>query len=617
MNYINNNIDNTSIIKSNSNHRLTNFDNDEGLLKEERLSNKLTLRKKKLNEILSNKRGINTAKDPILFTTGDSNKISYTKKDFLTGKIYDCLKNAFCIKKKQDLKSILFGLCLFFQDKSNNSEEIMNIILKADSSYNIQNNIRNISFPLVKLILEIGLDTDDKMIYIYSFNFLLHISYISNDFCKEIATEKIVIEIFNKLIFFYPLFVQNKNINLPVNELFYDNIVFLGLVQEIKAGEAEAYYIGGNILTILGNLYLSVDTYEIFNSIKFYEKIFYLVTIFIIDSENDEKYLKYCYDYLETLVWLLYIFLAKDEKIVVNYYEKLLTIIPNILNYITSLYFTEEVDLLEKIIFLMELICDINETFKKSILDLDGIKILINLFEYLLDNTSDINDNNDISFDNGYKFEIKLTPEITDRILGILINIFTLDAKNFKNVDFTEFVLVFEKLFDIYKLEHSNHFHIQKNLMTLLSNVACLNNIDILENKIFLNRNIMNNLFKYYNQYHKVNVLVFIDNIMVKQNKKVREFVLDMGGFDAVKRNICDYSLEKDIVKYSIKTLFDIIKEEKAFNIRLLFDKIYNTSIPDKIKEIAFNKDILENMENIIKSLVLDFEKYEKSFESK
>ena len=611
---MNNNNEFTSKIKSITNNRLTNFNNDEEIIKEERLLNKLSLRKKKLHEILYNKRGINANNNPILFTTGDSNKISYTKNDFLTGKIFDCLKVAFYSKNKQDLKNILYGLCKFSQDKNYNKTEIINILLKTDSSYNIQNSIKRICFPLVKLILEIGLNTDDKIIYIYSFSFLLHMSYLSNDLCKDLATEGIITEIFNKLIYFYPLFIQNKTINLPINELYYDNIVFLGLVQEIKAGEAEAYYVGGQILSILGNLYLSVDKHEIFNSIKFYEKIFYLMTIFIIDNENNEKYLKYCYDYLETLVWLLSIFLEKDDKFVVIYYEKILNIIPNILNYITALYFTEETDLLEKIIFLMQMFSKINENFKKTIVELDGIKIIINLFGYLLDNNSYIND---INVDNSDNVEIKITPEITDRILCIFINLFMIQSKYFENVDFSEFVLVFEKLFDIYKLEHNNQYNIQKNLLKLLTNIACLNNIDILVNKIFLNKNIINNLFKYYNQSHKVIVLVYIDNIMVKQDKKVREFVLDMGGFDTVKSNICDYNSGKDIVKYSIKTLFDIIKEEKAFNIRLLFEKIYNTPIPDKIKEIAFNKDIPEDMENIIKSLVLDFEKYEKSFEIK
>jgi tRNA(His) 5'-end guanylyltransferase len=76
--------------------------------------NKLSLRKKKLHEILYNKRGINANNNPILFTTGDSNKISYTKNDFLTGKIFDCLKVAFYSKNKQDLKNIF--LIFFFGD---------------------------------------------------------------------------------------------------------------------------------------------------------------------------------------------------------------------------------------------------------------------------------------------------------------------------------------------------------------------------------------------------------------------------------------------------------------------------------------------------------------------
>ena len=38
------------------------------------------------------------------------------------------------------------------------------------------------------------------------------ISFISNDFCKEFINEKILNEIFNKLIYFYPIFIQDKNI---------------------------------------------------------------------------------------------------------------------------------------------------------------------------------------------------------------------------------------------------------------------------------------------------------------------------------------------------------------------------------------------------------------------
>ena len=601
-------MNNNSKINSLNSLTLSKFIKEEETLKEERLENKLSLRKKKIQEILSIKRGIKSKNNSIIFRTENSKEISYSKNDFLSGKVYDTLKNAFYTKNNYELKNILIGLCSFINNKNINSVEIINLLSKTNSSYNNRNNVNNINnikLPLVKLVLEIGINTNEKIIYIYSFNFLLTISYISNEFCKEILTEKIITDILDKLVNFYPKFIQNKIINFNINEFCNDNIVFLRKNQKMEAEEAEAYYFGGQILKLLGNLYLSADNYDIFNSIKLYDKVFYLITVFIMDNEKNEKYLKICYKYLDTLLWLICAFLLKDEKIVVNYYDKILNILPNILNYIVALYYTDEVDLLEKNIFLLEIICDVNKNFTETILRLNGIKIISNLFEYLFND----NINSDIDED----LEIKLTPEITDRIIGIFINVFTLDSKFFENVDFSEFIEVFIKLFDIYKLEYYN---IQKKLLILMANMVCLNNIDILINKIFLNSSIMNNLFKYYNRFHKLKVLVFIDNVIFKQNKKVREFVLDIGGFDTIKNNICNYIVEKQIAKYSIKILFDIIIGKKAFNFKLLFDKIYNTSIPEKIKEINFNKEIVEGMENEIKLLIFDFEIYEKSLES-
>ena len=61
-----------------------------------------------------------------------------------------------------------------------------------------------------------------------------------------------------------------------------------------------------------------------------------------------------------------------------------------------------------------------------------------------------------------------------------------------------------------------------------------------------------------------------------------------------------------------------MIQKEKGFNIRLFFEKIYNTAIPEKIKEIALNINIDENndeneYENKIKNILYDFEVYENS----
>lgn len=582
-------------IKENGINKINFSEKEEESFKEEKLTNRLTLRKKKLQEKLYNKRGIKLINNFHFANNKNNDKIIFSKEDFLTGELYDNLNNAYKTKNENEIIKILYGLICFSKDKQYNNIEIMNILIRADSSFNIQNNIKSRYFPLAFLVLEIGINTNNKIIYLYSLNFLLNISFISNDFCKEIINEKILNEIFNKLIYFYPLFIQDKNIGDN-----YNNI--LGIYQEGTSEEATAFFFGSQILKLLGNLYLSVDSYEIFKSIKFYEKIFYLLSVFFLDNEN-EKYLKYQYEYLDTLLWLLYIIFIKDENISINYSENIFNLIPNLLDYIIALYYTDEVELLEKIIFLIEIISDINKNYLEKIVELDGIKILTNLFEYLFSNEN---------------VEIKLTPEITDRILGIFINIFTIDSKYFKNFDFSQFSMVYEKLFSMYKFEHSNFYHIQNNLLLILSNIACLNNNEQLICKFIMNNNIINDLFKCYNQYHKLKILLFIDNIMVKQSKRVRDYIMTMGGFDIVKNDLCEYNgNDKNIMKLNIQTLFDIIKAEKPFNNKLLFEKLYNTPIPDKIKEIASNKDLLDESEEIIKSLILDFEKYEKSFENK
>ena len=117
---------------------------------------------------------------------------------------------------------------------------------------------------------------------------------------------------------------------------------------------------------------------------------------------------------------------------------------------------------------------------------------------------------------------------------------------------------------------------------------------------------------------------------METQSKKVRDFILDLGGFEIIKNNICqNKEINIEIMKISIKALYQLIKAEKSNNIRLLFAKMYFTAIPDKIKELVFDKDINndnnnenfienenENISFIFKSLINDFEIYEKSLEN-
>ena len=444
------------------------------------------------------------------------------------------------------------------------------------------------------LILKIGLNTKNKLTYLYSFNLLLNLSVISNEFCKGITNEININEILEKLIYFYPLFGKFERIN--------NNNKFIG-VNINEDEKAESYYFGSQILKLLGNLFVSCDIYESFEALDFYEKIFYLLSVFNLDYDN-KVHLSLRYDYLDTLIWLIYLFFIKVENISIKYYDIIINLIPKLLHYIRALYYTNETELLNKILYIIEYLSDNNDKFIKKIIDCDGIKILINLFGYLF------NSNNDAG-------EIKITHDIVDRIIIIFANISTLDSIYFKNIDFSLFALVFEKLFSIYKMDYNNLYNIQSNLVLILSNLACYNDIEDIINKLLMNNKIINDLFNYYYKDNPKQVLLFIDNIMRKQHKQVRDNILNMGAFDIIRKNICDFNGDKNnYIIESIKVLYNLIKAEKSFNIRLLFEKLYKTSIPEKIKQIIFNKDFPEDIEEIIKLIINDFEKYEKSLEN-
>ena len=306
---------------------------------------------------------------------------------------------------------------------------------------------------------------------------------------------------------------------------------------------------------------------------------------------------------MDTLIWLVLIILNKVDNIVILYSDKLVNIISNLIKIVRTFYYTNETESLNRIIYSIDILCDISDEIKIKIVDFEGVQNLINLFGYLF-----INDKNSC--------EIILTSEIILRILNIFINIFTLNSKDIKNIDYSQFGIVLEKLFSVYKMHHSNHYDIQSNLLTLLSNLACFNDIEEIINKILMNNNIIKDLFNYYNKYHKTEVLSFLQNIMIIQHKKVRDFILNMGGFEIIKNNICEYNEDcPNIIEKSISSLYYLIKAEKSFNIRTLFQKLYNTSIPDKIKEIYSDINLSTETEELIKLIIDDCEKYEKSLE--
>ena len=552
---------------------------------ENRISFKLSLRKKKLKEMVyENRKNFYLSHQAQDFDFNNINKFhdnsDCNNKDkflcndeyILSGKLYDKLNDSYKSKNELSLRNILNSLGCFINDKKKNHLEFEDILLKANSSYNIKNNIKNEYFPLGHLLLNILFQANDKIVYIYCLNFLLYFSSVFDIFCKEISNERNVNNIFQKLIDFYPFICEIKK-----TEKIYE---ILNINNDIKPEVAEAYKYGSQTLQLLGNIFISSESYKCFESIKFYEKVFYLLIVFDLEYEHKTN-IKYRIDYLDTLSWLIFLILKNVENIDINYKDTICKIIPLILNNINILNSSEEIDIIEALIDLLEFISEINNIFCQKIFESNGINILTNKIDYLFNNHH-IND------------EDKSKDDILDNILNIIINIFLLDSCYLKYFDYSQFIKTFENLFNYFKVNHSEeNIIIEKQLIHLLSVLACFDDIQQIINGILLNQNIISNLFKVYYEKDESMTLLFIDNIMIKQKREVRNFILDMGAFDILKNNILNYN-EKNIkmVKSSINILFKIIKVEKGINDKSFLEKIYNTSIPDKIKELYSNNII-------------------------
>ena len=463
-----------------------------------------------------------------------------------------------------------------------------------DSSYNIKNNLKKENFPLGNLILKITINSNDKIVYIFCLSYLLYFTSIFDDFNKEISNEKNLNEIFDKYINLYPFITENNKKNENYYKIFKIN-------NDEKPEFYEAYKFGTQTLKMLGKILLSINSYESFESIHFYEKIFYLLNIFYLEFEHKEcLYVRI--DYLKTLIWLIYVFFKHIENFGIKYKEEILNSIISLLDFIKILYSSDEIDILEDIIELLEYISDISNDFSQKIFEYKGVNILSNIINTFFKN-------NYININNEDKKNISIN-NIINRILYIIINIFLLDDNLLINIDYSNFYMAFEKLFFFYKDNHIKQNDIQEKIVHLLGILACFENNEGIIQLFLSNENIIVNLFQYYYEFNKLETLLFIDNIMIKQEKNVRNFIIEKGGFDIIIKNICEYDNDKEVLNSSIKILFKLLEYEKDDKYKIYLEKIYKTSVPDKIKELYNNNKISKN--EMIITIINNFENYEK-----
>ena len=568
------------------------------IFNEQRNLNKLSLRKKKLNDILFFKRNNDTYNINAINTiSNDINNNKYINNNFVYFDLYFNLKNSFDSKNEHNILNILNSFSVFIKSNNITEKEFEESLLKFD--YNINNNeiLLKEKYSFAFLLFNIGIYTKNKYIYIHCFTHLLNFSFISDDFCKEILTISNINIIYAKLIYFYPIFNLNN----------FDNFN--------SSQKVESFYMGGQIFRFLGNLYISSSNNEVFKQIDFYKKIIDLIFILNIDEINIKYNIIY-FEFLETLIWILTLFSEKEENFKYEYKIELSKIIPKFLDDIKLLYFSKSFDIIEKILELFTILSDDNPDLIKKFVEGNGFQILLDLIISLFDE----NINNDVNQ--------KLYKNIIDKILDILNTIISKETKYFKNFnDYSTLSIVIEKL--IINFNPKNDFKQQRKLIKILSNLALFNDINDIIAKILLNKNIIKELFQNYYLYHKLDIIVFISNVIEKQSKNVRDFFIENGAFEIIKNNICnDICKDNRIIKLSIKILYQIIKEEKSYDIKLLFEKIYNTAIPDKIKNLVNDNNINNNLDNdifinksnekisdIFNNLINDFEKYEKTLD--
>ena len=398
---------------------------------ESRINFRLSLRKQKIKEKIALQRIPELIIDLKGLKCENIKKILYTDEDILSGKIYDDLESSYKNKNDYNLRNSLNGLGIILKEKAKNDYENIEYIIKVDSSYNIKNNLKKENFPLGNLILKITINSNDKIVYIFCLSYLLYFTSIFDDFNIEISNEKNLNEIFDKYINLYPFITENNKKNENYYKIFKIN-------NDEKPEFYEAYKFGTQTLKILGNIFLSINSYESFESIHFYEKIFYLLNIFYLEFEHKEcLYVRI--DYLKTLIWLIYVFFKHIENFGIKYKEEILNSIISLLDFIKILYSSDEIDILEDIIELLEYISDISNDFSQKIFEYKGVNILSNIINTFFKN-------NYININNEDKKNISIN-NIINRILYIIINIFLLDDNLLINIDYSNFYMAFEKLF--------------------------------------------------------------------------------------------------------------------------------------------------------------------------
>ncbi len=511
---------------------------------------KLSLRKKKVNKFLMEKRNIiNTEIQNNYVNDSSFSNIDEKFQIIKNGRIISFLEES--IKEKDENKIIFYLLLILeYLKKNDNKFEEKNILININQSNSISN-------LLIQLLI-----TSDKIsiLYFSSFN-LIQLTYFSNDLCEYLKQNiSILINIINKFITYYP---EN--------------------------------YLLSNIYNIFGNLFDNENDYELLLKTNFFHSLFLSIQLFNIEDYSIENF-----SYLESLMWILMKFLEKQDNKKIDLIQNLIESIPKIIQIIRMFYYSNDTGLLHQLLQNIYIISNLEDELIKVIYESGIIMNICNLFEYLF---TEFPQNENL---------IILDCDCVNECLKIFINIFTIDEKILKVYYNNELALVINKLVYKYRFYQNSECNIQDSIINVLFNLATFPEITSINN-ILEDEKLLNVINRYYAKNNIYKCLIFFDNIVFGHPTLV-EKCIDLNFFDIIILGLKEElfgNLKYDILKMEFQLMSKLILLDINSKVKKM---IKNEFINRNIKELIEKKFSHEKNEELNLMLDKFIKLYEREY---
>ena len=499
-------------------------------IKEIRELEKLSLRKKKINNFLMEKRNIinlNNKENNFLLNNEKENKFELIKN----GRILYFLSESIIEKDENKISFYITLIFQYFKEYETKSFE-KNILLNFTEPNSLSN-----------LLIEITLSSNNIPILYFSTLNLVQLTYYSNKLCDELKNN---ISLLNHIINKFMTYFSEENTLLS------------------------------NLYIIIGNLLNNQNDYLLLRKSNCFMSLFKSIKLFNTEDKSNENL-----SYLENLLWLLKKFLDQNNEKEINYKENLIESIPKLIKIIRMFYYSNEVNLLFQLLETIYILTTYDMKIIEIIYESGIVSNIYNLFEYLF-------------YENPEKENpIILDCDCVNECLKIYINIFSIEDSNILKIYYNnELSLVINKLVYKYRFYKNNDCNIQDSIINLLFNLACFPEVITIDN-ILEDEKMLSLIIKYYSKNNIYKTLIFFDNI-INLHPTLTEKCIDLNLFDVIILGLNEefFGNQKfDILKMEFQILFRLINLDlNSKNKKIIRNEFENRNIKELLEKIVLNE---------------------------